>query len=187
MSIELSSNLSPNVKFYFLDSMGMIDEVTDPETLFDRPPLTYVECYEANKEMCRLTGINIMSFATLQAMTTTYDYVEPVEQYNGGFRLVIEHPSSFLKEVLEDMFNNSVFKDIYIIHDVVAPGDNPRQLHVDFAFGKDVDDLRHLVVLMQQGLDQPFCFHDVDGCEYDAIMNTEYQKYLADQPPATGE
>lgn len=74
MSIELSSNLSPNVKAYFLDTMAMSDDVTDPETLFNRPPLTHVECYETNKEMCRLTGINILAFATVQAMVADYDY-----------------------------------------------------------------------------------------------------------------
>lgn len=181
MSIELSSNLSPNVKAYFLDTMAMSDDVTDPETLFNRPPLTYVECYETNKEMCRLTGLNILAFSTLQSMIGDYDYYTELEDHGAGLRLLIDYPTPFLKETLHELFSNSVFKDIYEIQEIAETHELPHHIYVEFAFVDHNSDLGHLVTFLQQGLEHPFFVDTNDGEEYDIQVGNNHQAYLSEQ------
>jgi hypothetical protein len=147
--------------------MAMCDDVTNPETLFDRPPLPYVECYEANKEMCRLTGMNILAFATVQATVDDYDYYTELMDHGNGLRLMIYYPTPFLKETLHELFSNSVFKDIYEIIEGEATHKLPHHLSIEFTFVDHNSDLGHLVAFMQQGLEHPFFVDSTDGEEYD--------------------
>lgn len=181
MSIELSSTLTPNVKAYFLDTIAMSDDVTDPETLFNRPPLRYFECYEVNKEMCRLTGLNILAFATLQSMVDDYDYYTELENHSAGLRLLIDYPAPYLKDTLHEMFSNSVFKDIYEIQEVEETSELPHHLTVEFNFVDHNSDLGLMVTFMQQSLDQPFFVDSTDGEEYDNQTGNNYQAYLSQQ------
>lgn len=189
MTIGLNPNLSHNVKLYFLDTFAMSDDTTDPETLFNRPPLTHVECYEVNKEVCRLTGTNILALATVQTVVHDYNYYSNVDDNTYGLRLVVDHPTIFLKETLEDFFANNIFKNIVEIHDVEASVDTPRQLHIEFTFEDHNSDIGRLVTLFQQSLDQPFFVDSRDAEEFDTEYGNNYQAFLSEQleQQASGE
>ncbi len=181
MSIKLSENLSHNVKLYFQDTFAMSDDTTDPETLFNRPPLTYVECYEANQEFCRLTGINILALATFQSTINDYDYYSNVDENTYGLRLVVDYPTPYLQETFEQFFANSVFNGIVEVHDVEASRDNPRQLHIEFTYEQHNSDIGNLVTLLQQAIEHPFFVDIRDGDEFDTEYGNNYQAYLSDQ------
>lgn len=82
---------------------------------------------------------------------------------------------------MDELFSNSVFKDIYEIHVVEASFENPLQLHVEFTFVDHTSDLGHLVTFMQQGLEHPFFIDVRDGDEYDTEVGNNHQAYLSEQ------
>lgn len=177
MSIELNPNLSPKVKQYFLAIMS--DDPVVVDDILNAPPLTYLECYEAQRETCRLIQLNILAFATLKVMIADYDY--STQPDSRTFGMVIDYPTPYVREVIQALFDESVFKDIFTITDVDASSENPPQLHVEFLFDRDNSDLGHLVAFMQHSLEHPFFVDDRDGEEYDIEMSVNYRASQYDQ------